>query len=317
MTNGPQKAALGDAPKQGVSLVMVSYMTGEVLFSALDAALAPDQEALLELILVDNGNPPQTLEELKRRAKTEPRLKIINGHGNVGFAQGCNIGVNAARGDCLLLLNPDCCLAPGALPALLAEAETLGDDWMLGCHVLDPDGSNQRGSRRALLTPLTALVETLRLDLLIPPLFRRHRLNLHDSPLPEKTSRIPVISGACMMLPAATFRKVNGLDKGYFLHVDDLDLCLRLHRAGTPVYYAPHVKAIHYTGSNRSKLLLAECHKAIGFLRYFWRHFHGPRWCLLLPPLTVCIVARLGIKTAWLLLYRLYNGREPQHGAQP
>ena len=81
MTNGPQKAALGDAPRQGVSLVMVSYMTGEVLFSALDAVLAPDQEALLELILVDNGNPPQTVEELKRRAKTEPRLKIINGHG--------------------------------------------------------------------------------------------------------------------------------------------------------------------------------------------------------------------------------------------
>ena len=62
----------------------------------------------------------------------EPRLTIVSGHGNVGFARGCNIGARRARGRYLLLLNPDCCLASGAIPALLAEAEALGNNWMLG-----------------------------------------------------------------------------------------------------------------------------------------------------------------------------------------
>ena len=220
---------------------MVSYRTGPVLHAAVEAVLAGDggQEGVVELILIDNGNPPEVVAKLGRQAASEPRLDLVSGHGNVGFARGCNMGARRARGCYLLLLNPDCCLAPGAIPALLAEAVALGNDWMLGCRLLDPDGRDQRGSRRALLTPGTALIEAFRLDRLAPRYLRRHRLNHHDRPLPPGIGRIPAISGACMMLPATTFRAVGGMDEGYFLHLEDLDLCIRLHRAGIPVYFAP------------------------------------------------------------------------------
>ena len=220
--------------QEGISVIMVSYWTGPVLSAAIESVLAPNQDGAAELIVVDNGNPPAVSGELARRAEEEARLTLVSGHGNVGFARGCNIGVRRARGRYLLLLNPDCCLSPGAIPALLAEAKTLGADWMLGCRVLNPDGSDQRGSRRALLTPYTALVETFRLDRLAPRLLRRYRLNHHDKPLPADTTCIPVVSGACMMLPTATFHGVGGMDEGYFLHVDDLDLCFRLHRDRDP-----------------------------------------------------------------------------------
>ena len=153
-------------PEAGISVVMVSYRTGPVLFEAVDAVLAPagERTGVIELVLVDNGNPPEVSRELARRAEADPRLTLAGGHGNVGFARGCNLGARRAKGRYLLLLNPDCRLAPGAVPALLTEAEALGEHWMLGCRVLDPDGSDQRGSRRALLTPCTALVEALRPD---------------------------------------------------------------------------------------------------------------------------------------------------------
>ncbi|MDD9991418.1 MAG: glycosyltransferase, partial [Rhodospirillales bacterium] len=152
---------------------MVSYRTGPVLAHAIDAVLAPDQEGVAELILVDNGNSPVEAAALARRAQTEPRLRLVTGHGNIGYARGCNLGAQGARGRYLLLLNPDCCLRRGAVPALLAEAAALGEDWMLGLRVRNADGTDQRGSRRALLTPVTVLVEALRLDRLSPTLFRK------------------------------------------------------------------------------------------------------------------------------------------------
>ncbi len=283
-------------PGPAVSVVMVSYRTGPVLFEAIASVLSPAQEGVAELILVDNGNPPDVTAELERRAAAEPRLGLVSGHGNIGFARGCNLGASRARGRHLLLLNPDCCLGAGAIPALLAEAAALGDDWMLGCRVLNPDGSNQRGSRRALLTPFTALVEACRLDRLSPQLFRRHRLNHHEDPLPGGTARVPAISGACMMLPTATYHAVDGMDEGYFLHVDDLDLCLRLHRSGIPIYFAPHVKAIHHESSSRASAFQIEWHKARGFLRYFRVHYRGLRWLPVRGPLAAAILTRFGVR---------------------
>ena len=318
--NRPEEAAAfcHGGPVAGVSVVMVSYWTGSVLSAAIEAVLAPDQEGVIEFILVDNGNPSAVTEALGRRAEAEPRLKLVSGHGNVGFARGCNIGARRARGRHLLLLNPDCRLGPGATPALLAEAAALGSDWMLGCRVLDPDGSDQRGSRRALLTPYTALVEVFRLDRLAPRLFRRHRLNHHDSPLPDSTARVPAITGACMMLPAATFRAVGGMDEGYFLHVDDLDLCLRLHRARIPVYFVPHVEATHYTSSSRANPIRIEWHKTRGFLRYFRVHYGGLRWLLLLGPLSAGALARFGVEAVRSLLRSAWKRlafREPEVSA--
>ena len=297
-------------PGEGVSVVMVSYRTGEVLFPAIDAVLAPDQEGVAELILIDNGNPPEAAAELARRAEADPRFTLVGGHGNIGFARGCNLGARRARCRHLLLLNPDCGLGPGAVPALLAEAAALGDHWMLGCRVLDPDGSDQRGSRRALLTPRTALVETFRLDRLAPRLFRHHRLNHHDRPLPGGTARVPAVSGACMMLPAATFRAVGGMDEGYFLHVDDLDLCLRLHRAGIPVYFVPHVEAVHHAGSSQASPLRVEWHKTRGFLRYFRVHFRtSPLFFLLELLIGAGALGRFGIRAAQSLFRPARFGR--------
>ena len=298
----------------GVSVVMVSFWTGSVLTEAIESVLAPDQEGVVELILVDNGNPPAVTAQLARRAAADPRLVLMGGHGNVGFARGCNLGARRMRGRYLLLLNPDCRLAPGAIPALLAEAGALGVDWMLGCRVLNPDGSDQRGSRRALLTPGTALVEALRLDRLAPAMLRRHRLNHHEGQLPQGTVRIPAVNGACMMLPVATFQAVGGMDEGYFLHVDDLDLCLRLHRKGVPVYFVPRVEAVHHAGSSRAGPIRIEWHKARGFLRYFRVHYRGLRWIPVTAPLHAGVLTRCGIKVIGCLLrsaWRRLVPREP------
>lgn len=312
--SGPEPAGKDAAacraggPVDGVGAVMVSYRTGPVLWTAIDTVLAPDQAGVAELVLIDNGNPPDVVTALARRAETEPRLTFVTGHGNVGFARAANMGARLVRSRYLMLLNPDCRLGAGAVPALLAEAAALDGDWLLGCRMLDPDGRDQRGSRRALLTPHTALFETFHLDRLWPRRFRRHHFNHHDRPLPDGTTRVPAISGACMLLPAATFRAVGGLDEGYFLHVEDLDLCLRLGRAGVPVYFVPHVQAIHQRGSSAASPIRVEWHKTRGFLRYFRLHYRHPALLPMVAAIGAGALARFALKALRSLLHGTSSG---------
>src|SRR5262245_18009712 len=141
------------------SVVMVSFHTGPVLFEAIASVLA--QTVPVELCLVDNGNPPDIVARLQGMAAADPRIRFITGHGNVGFSKGCNTGARAAIGEYLLFLNPDSKLPPDALAKLQTHAVSLKRPYLLGARLLDEDGRDQRGCRRALLTPATALVEAL------------------------------------------------------------------------------------------------------------------------------------------------------------
>src|SRR3954465_1406083 len=100
------------APAGGeITVIIVSYRTGPSLFLALDRVAAESDVG--EIILVDNGNDAATRAELTRRAAAEPRLVVISGQGNVGFARACKLAAARATRPYLLLLNPDCLVEPG------------------------------------------------------------------------------------------------------------------------------------------------------------------------------------------------------------
>jgi len=268
------KNALPDQkPAVTATIVVVSYHTGSVLMQAIDAILA--QPELDELVLVNNGNPPAVTEQLLRRAASEPRFKLLDGHGNVGFAAGCNMGVVACDSDILFLLNPDCVLPPNALGQLLCEFEQLPGQSLLSPLLVNADFTEQRGSRRTVLTPWRALVEWLGLYRLAPahPYFRR--FNQSSSPLPLTTHAVEVTSGAAMLIRRDLYRTLGGFDERYFLHVEDIDLCVSLRKRGGSAFVAPHIRVVHYVSSSRSSAARVEWHKSLGFCHYFSKHFKG------------------------------------------
>ena len=274
------------------TVILVSYHTGPVLQQAIASILA--QTGTVEVVVVDNGNPPEILTQLETWAATDARLRILSGHGNVGFSTGCNLGARAARGERLLFLNPDSILPADALESLHRHATSLTSSWMIGARLLNEDGTDQRGCRRALLTPMTALIEALHLH----PFFPQARLNRHAEALPMVLTPIPAISGAFMFLSREDFWRIGGFDEGYFLHVEDLDLCLRFHRASGTIYFAPDIRVTHVGGTSRTTTAFIEKHKAHGFIRYFRRHFADESPAILLGLLTIAIWLRAGLKIA-------------------
>ena len=113
------------------------------------------------------------------------------------------------------------------------------------------------------------MVEALRLHRLFPGL----RLNLHRTPLPTALTPVPAISGACMFLRREAYWRIGGFDEGYFLHVEDLDLCLRFRRGGGEILFAPDVVVRHLGGTSAAPKATVERHKARSFRRYFRRNF--------------------------------------------
>ncbi len=274
------------------SVIMVSYYTGPVLDQAMAAVLA--QTAPVELILVNNGNPPEVEARLDAKAKNEPRLQFISGHGNVGFSKGCNLGARAAKGEFLLFLNPDSVLQPDTIERLHCHAEKLKRPFMLGARLLDERGKDQRGCRRAILTPKTAFIEALHLE----KYFRKHRLNFHEEPVPAEITPMPAISGAFMFLHKDDFWRIKGFDEGYFLHVEDMDLCLRFRRAEGEIYFVPDVVVTHIGATSKVTSLFLEKNKARGFVRYFHENFGHAYPQFILWALDAAILGRLWLKQA-------------------
>lgn len=253
-----------------VTAIVISYFTGPLL--ARSIASLRKQDNVEDVILVDNGNFPGDVEDAVA-ANDGARVSVLSGHGNIGFAAACNLGARAAKSELLLFLNPDAVMPENGVAQMIADASDLERPWMMGAKLVGPDGVEQQGSRRETLTPWRAFVELARLDRLAPqhPYFRR--FNLHAHPCPGEVIEVPTLSGACFLLPKEDFDAVDGMDEQYFLHVEDVDFCLRFSKAGGRAYFNPNVSVLHFKSSSRANPVRIEARKTAGTIRYFNTHF--------------------------------------------
>jgi hypothetical protein len=260
------------APK--VSAVVVSYRTGEVLLDCIGALVA--DPAIDEIVLVNNGNPIEMLERIEDAYGQSGKLVIVGGGENRGFAAGVNLGAAKAKGGRLLVLNPDAVLKPGSVEALEAALAGAAEPAVVGGLIHDEDGTEQRGARRRRLTMRSAAATFLGLEWLksLNPGFVN--INRNDEPAPDGPVPMDAVSGALMYFSAAGFRRLGGFDDGYFLHVEDLDLCRRAEAEGGTVIYTPLASALHHGATSDATSLFVERHKGAGLNRYFRKFAETP-----------------------------------------
>jgi GT2 family glycosyltransferase/nucleoside-diphosphate-sugar epimerase len=293
-----------DAPM--VSVVMVAYNTGPVLYRAIESVL--EQPELLELILVNNGNPPEMVAKLAQLARADTRLTLITPPNNRGFAGGCNIGAKAASGEYLLLLNPDCILPQYALKLAVDELDKHPEAYVAGCRIMNPDNTEQGGSRRQLLTPWIALVEGMNLYHIAPEKKLFSRINLHPVESNTAPSFVPAISGAFMLIKTKNYHLLGGIDEKYFFHVEDLDFCFQIHKQGKKILYIPEVKVVHYRSTSKVSPFFIEWNKAKGFSRYFSKNFRDMYFPGFISLIIMAIYLRLCLRSMKLLIKKIFYG---------
>lgn len=268
-----------------VTVIIVNYNSGSLLTEAVKRVL--NSTIPVQVIVVDNASNDESVQELKTSLGACDNLMIIENAENLGFSAANNRAVPYALGKFLLFLNPDCFVDSVTIGEAVKHFNQDSNLGMIGCLILNEDGTEQSGCRRNMPRPWQALMRVLKLNKFFPHIESFKDFNLTKTPLPSSPLEIEAISGAFMLLRRDAFELVGGWDEEYFLHCEDLDLCMRFAIAGFKILFVPDITVTHKQGSCSIKRpIFVEWHKHKGMVR-FYRKFYKEDYF----PLSLCLVS--------------------------
>jgi GT2 family glycosyltransferase len=250
------------------SIVIVTWNSS----GPIEACLRSLAECGWERIVVDNASRDDTVA----RARAVAGASVIANSENRGFAAAANQGVRAARGELVLLLNPDVVAEPGSVAALAAAAAPEDVAAAGGC-LLDSGGAVQAGfTVRRFPTLGRMLAEVLLLNRLFPgnPWNRGYRCLDLDY---EQSADVEQPAGACLLLKRRAWEELGGFDEQFHpLWFEDVDFCRRVRASGRRIRYERRARFRH-AGAHSVARLAARERQLFWYrnlLRYFRKH-HG------------------------------------------
>ncbi|NDJ36965.1 MAG: glycosyltransferase family 2 protein [Chloroflexi bacterium] len=251
-----------------LSIIIVSWNVRDLLRDCL-ASVYREAVPGMEVIVVDSGSADGSAAMVHEEFA---QVRLIALEENVGFSRGNNIGIEAASGDMLLLLNPDTVVVEGALTALVATMNAHPEAGVVGPMLLNEDGSVQP-SRRRFPTLWTAFFESTWLQKHAPRRVLDHYYVRDRSD--DEAQPVDWVQGAAFVVRRAAVEAAGLLDEGYFMYSEEMDWQKRIREAGWDVHYAPAARIVHFGGKSSDQV---RAQRDIYFhtskIRYFRLH-HG------------------------------------------
>ena len=295
-----------------LSVCIVNWNTRSDLEQAITTSVEADPALSMECVVVDNASTDGSAQMVRERF---PQVTLIENTENAGFARGYNRAVQEARGRHLFILNPDTTTRPGALRTLVDFMDSHPEAGASAPRILNPDGSLQFSCRR-FPKPMAAVFRNTPLGALVPRnrFTRDYLMTDWDH---EAVREVDWASGAALCVRRECWDEVGGFDENFFMYAEDMDWCLRAHRAGWQIHYVPQAAIVHRIGSSSDQRPFAVgLHFHRSMARFYLKHYaKGWPWALRWLPLAG-IWARAGvvlIETAWRVggdrCRRLLRGR--------
>lgn len=268
-----------------ISVIMLTWNGATFIGPCLQALLAQDPPAS-EVIVVDNASADGTPDLVAERF---PDVCLIRNSRNLGFSAGNNVGLRAATGDLLVLLNQDTEVHPGFLRALAATFDdpTVG---VAGCKLLYPDGTVQHAGGY-LYGPRGETGHTGR--------------SIPDDGSFDAPTEPDFVTAAALGISRTCLARISFLDEGFGqAYYEDVDWCYRARAAGWRVVYVPDAVVTHHESttadreSHRHKMNLNH-----GRVRFLFKHWPAARlldefgpaevaWVTAMPRITELMAAR-------------------------
>jgi N-acetylglucosaminyl-diphospho-decaprenol L-rhamnosyltransferase len=252
-----------------VSALIVTYHCREAARACLESLYEHAGGIALEVIVVDNASGDGTAEMVR---EDFPQARLLALAENVGFARAVNVAAEEARGEHLLLLNPDTEVHEGMLAAFLAFAGGLPEPAICGGRTLRPDGRLDPGScwgaptLWSLFCFATALSSAFKGTRLFDPesLGGWKRDSVRD---------VDIVTGCLLFVPKALWRELGGFDPRFFVYGEDADLALRAAAAGVRRVITPDAVVTHEVGvssATRPDKLVLLFRGKVTLLRKHW-----------------------------------------------
>jgi len=276
-----------------LSIIIVNWNTRDLLAQCLESVAGrqmsvvrhqssdtndrPTGDRLLttDIWVVDNASSDGSAQMVRERF---PWVRLIESEENVGFARANNQAILASKGEYVLLLNSDTQVLPNSLAALLGCAADHPTAGIIGGKLLNPDGSFQAGGNDFSTFWSELLLLTGMARWFYSPYFPSY------PPQESNTTRhCDWVGGACLLARRVAIETVGLLDERYFMYVEEVDWCYRMHQAGWEVLYCAEAPIIHYGGRSAerhsigqlqllyaSKARFLEYSAGIGIAQLFW-----------------------------------------------
>jgi N-acetylglucosaminyl-diphospho-decaprenol L-rhamnosyltransferase len=228
-----------------LSIIIVNWNSAAYLRECLWSIVAESADVAYEVIVIDNASTSDNLDEL---AAEFPWVTMIRHDGNCGFARANNLAFERAAAPTVLFLNPDTIVRGRAIAEMLDVFKRFPDAGIVGCQLLNSDGSLQTSCvqryPRVLNQTLSADIFFTRFPRLalagVVPLYR----------VSDRPSTVEVVSGACLMIRSDVFERVGGFSKEYFMYAEDVDLCYKVARQGWKCLYTGSAVVVHHGGGS-------------------------------------------------------------------
>ena len=243
-----------------ISVIIVNYNARYFLKNCIDSILSSDMVDELEIIVVDNHSSDGSVEMLR---KDFPQVSCLSNKKNLGFSKANNKAVATAKGDYILILNPDTMVKETTLSAVMAHAEKQAHFGAAGVQFIDGSGVFLPESKRNFPTLKVAGAKLLG--------YSKYYYANHMSK--EAVGEIDILTGAFMFIKREIYLEVGGFDEDFFMYGEDIDLSYRIRQAGYVNLYLGTTKVLHFKGEStiKDQVYLSNFYGALSI--FYKKHF--------------------------------------------
>lgn len=241
-----------------LSIVIVAYKSREEIGPCLaslprELALTDGTRGSIEVVVVDNS-PDDGAGEIVRQQF--PHVAYLAPETNLGFGRANNLGYGRTRGEFVLFLNPDTVSNATALAHCVGRLRADPRLGLISPKLVLADGSMDLACRRGIPTLWDGFCRATGLASAFSRTAIFAGYNLTHRPA-DGTYEVGAINGAFMLAPRAALVAIapdgKVFDEAFFMYGDDLDLCIRMARAGWKIVYDGSVQITHLKGVSVAK----------------------------------------------------------------
>ena len=250
-----------------LSIIILNYNVRYFLELCVLSVQNAIQNSDAEIIVIDNNSQDDSCEMMKKRF---PNIKLIENKENSGFPKGNNIGVAAAKGEYICILNPDTVVAEDTFSKVLAFAKKQKELGIVGVKLIDGTGNFLPESKRGIPTPLVAFTKIMGLYKILPKTFGEYYAQ-HLSE--NQTGKVDILVGAFMLMKRDLYLEIVGFDENCFMYSDDIDLSYMALKKGKSNYYFHETSVVHYKGEStvKDETYMKRFQEAMNF--FYQKHF--------------------------------------------
>ncbi|MFC7348401.1 glycosyltransferase family 2 protein [Chryseobacterium zhengzhouense] len=228
-----------------LSVIIVNYNVTQLLRNCLFSIKKYLENVSYEVIVIDNNSTDSSWKNL---ISEFPEFHFIASETNDGFAKANNKAIESAKGEYLLILNPDTEIEGLYMNEVLDFADSKPKFGCLGVRMHDANGVFLPESKRSVPDMFNSFEK----------LFTKFKKNTSKSYYRNdigefEIAEVEVITGAFFLIKKAVYNKIGGLDEKYFMYGEDIDICYTLLNHDYQNYYYGKASILHHKGESTIK----------------------------------------------------------------